>query len=690
MAELLSPDPSNAQKQRVPMASRLQSPTSPFFLGSNDDQLERAQARAARAAAIRRKSIAVNKLPSYGDTDRCLGKQQILELFQNCIRLASENKINQKNTWELTLIDHLTEIIKVEENDMETNFQKASCTLEAGVKIYSLRVDSVHSEAYKVLGGMNRAGQENEQDTGEAANVDGGQEGGHSKKEIERKISPLSTLESSFEALNVKKFDGDRAFCATFIQSFVISNAQLSLKLNLFAFSVAFAVDPLYHQTSAQFDEGGAKGLLMNNLGVYGGCKVLFDSLEVPGKCVSGDNQHDKSNTIDLSFAREHVEQMVLNMRMKEEISPTLRTIVNRFDEDNRRPSDFHYSSQTSAEDAIYNEAEFDGDSIEDCVTWSNDRDDETTMVDEGPDFGDSTFSDYQEENEPYTFQDHDTDDRFEKVDGYLFLSLGLASKQNAWAGPEHWKYRKTKDSEVDHPQENGSTLTTKKKRNQKLVELEIDFTKSLDKEMPDIFAPPKNPKSLLLPVNKAPSNTKLPEDCHYQPENLVKLFLLPNLKCIGRRSRKFSDDSRQQCDGYGQSSFWDDDKANGDQYDDDESSTLVSQPRQVNKIEVQYDKTSKQVDVQALKETLWVHIQESHQVPIQDQEEPVSFRKILGSFPSDSKAAATINDVSPHLCFICLLHLANENGLSIRGHTNMDDLSILLPRSNTRTSGAV
>lgn len=36
-------------------------------------------------------------------------------------------KINQKNTWELNLIDHLCEIIKVEEeNDAETNFQKVS------------------------------------------------------------------------------------------------------------------------------------------------------------------------------------------------------------------------------------------------------------------------------------------------------------------------------------------------------------------------------------------------------------------------------------------------------------------------------------------------------------------------------------------------------------------------------------
>jgi hypothetical protein len=34
-------------------------------------------------------------------------------------------KINQKNTWELGLIDHLHEIIQVgEEDDDETNFQK--------------------------------------------------------------------------------------------------------------------------------------------------------------------------------------------------------------------------------------------------------------------------------------------------------------------------------------------------------------------------------------------------------------------------------------------------------------------------------------------------------------------------------------------------------------------------------------
>lgn len=36
-------------------------------------------------------------------------------------------------------------------------------------------------------------------------------------------------------------------------------------------------------------------------------------------------------------------------------------------------------------------------------------------------------------------------DDRFEKVDGFLFLNLGFTAKHNAWAGPDHWKYRKAK-----------------------------------------------------------------------------------------------------------------------------------------------------------------------------------------------------------------------------------------------------
>ncbi|KAM7270086.1 hypothetical protein ACFE04_029300 [Oxalis oulophora] len=685
MAEALSPN----RKRRLPITSSLiQSPKSPFFIGSNDDNLERKQARAAaKAAAIRRKNLVAPPLV-VEDPELGLGKHQILDLFQNCIKLASENclsngmcyilriasiplaKINQKNTWELNLIDHLCDIIKVEEeNDVETNFQKASCTLEAGVKIYSLRVDSVHSEAYKVLGGINRVGLEDEQElTMGDGNVDGEQEEGQSKKETDRKISPLSTLEASLESLNVKKFD------------------------------VAFSVDPLYHQTSKQFDEGGAKGLLLNNLGVYGGCRVLFDSSEIPGREMSNANEHNTSEKIDLSFAREYFDQMELSMQMKNEISPTLVYIVNQFDENNRRPSGTFSNGQQSEDhvDNIYDN-EVDGDTFGNCGNDDFDNDDEPSFVEDDFHGAQQTSPSYHEETEQFPSDNLDNDDRFDNVDEILLLSLGLSSKKNAWAGPDHWKYQKAKGSEDILVSEEGEQIVAKKPRHKKKIEADIDFSKALDIEVADIFAPPKNPKTLLLPANRAP-NTKLPEDCHYQPEDLVKLFLLPNVMCLGKRRRKPSDELRQQYNDSEQFQSWGDDNGFDGQYGDDndhsdveDSNTLVSQPRQVNKIEVQYDKTSKQVDVQALKETLWGHIQESPHVSTQiltsfpplsqhKVEEAISFKEMLATFPSDCQAAPTIKDISPHLCFICLLHLANEHGLSIHGCTNLDDLSICLP----------
>ncbi|PHU12170.1 Condensin complex subunit 2 [Capsicum chinense] len=489
MAEALSPN------------SRLKGPFSPmkFVLGSNDDKLERAQARAARAAVIRRKPLAAAAPPPSADP--CLDKQQILELFQNCIKLASENKINQKNTWELGLIDHLCEIVKVEqENDSETNFQKASCTLEAGVKIYSMRVDSVHSEAYKVLGGINRVGNANEPDpVVEDANAENGQEEGHTRKEQERKLSPLSTLESSFDSLNVKKFDA------------------------------AFAVDPLYHQTSAQFDEGGAKGLLLNNLGIYGNCRVLFDSFEIPGKSVPEAIQQDRTDSIDISFTKDCIEEMVLNMPKKDEISPSLRHIICQFSGEKPVPAETDFSGQTPPEQTSESFGlDVDDDAFDNCGAWPMDHDDGISLSEQGSHDVDRISSNQQEDSEPFTFPDADDDDRSERVDDYLFLSLGFSSKHNFWAGPDHWKYRKVKVSE-EPSNEDGLPVKSKKTKSKK-TEPEIDFTKALDTDLSHVLAPPKNPKLLLLPANRTPCNRLLPEDCHYQPENLVKLFLRPNI----------------------------------------------------------------------------------------------------------------------------------------------------------------
>ncbi|GKV37963.1 hypothetical protein SLEP1_g45923 [Rubroshorea leprosula] len=228
-------------------------------------------------------------------------------------------------------------------------------------------------------------------------------------------ISPLSTLECLFEALSAKKFE------------------------------VAFLADPLYQQTSAQSDEGGAKGLPLNNLGVYQGGRVLLDSFEVSGKCKSCSVQNNSLDRIDISFAEaveislftECVENMVMNMQTKNAISPTLRDIVFHLSKDNERlEQTFH----------------------ENCLHASYE-------------------ANLQEE--------------FEDVASVLCQGFLL---WNTWASPDHWKYWKFKESRL--------ASAAKRPKNKNMMHVDIDFMKSLDNEMPDIFSPPKNPKSLMLPAN--------------------------------------------------------------------------------------------------------------------------------------------------------------------------------------------
>ena len=57
---------------------------------------------------------------------------------------------------------------------------------------------------------------------------------------------------------------------ATLVKSYT----QLQVK----KLDLDFAVDPLFRKTRAEFDEGGATGLLLNHLGVDSKMRVVFDS----------------------------------------------------------------------------------------------------------------------------------------------------------------------------------------------------------------------------------------------------------------------------------------------------------------------------------------------------------------------------------------------------------------------------
>ena len=81
-------------------------------------------------------------------------------------------------------------------------------------------------------------------------------------------------------------------------------------------------------------------------------------------------------------------------------------------------------------------------------------------------------------------------------------------------------------------------------------------------------------------------------------------------------------------------------------------------------------------MDVKKLKEALWVSLDKDS-----DSEKLVDgnhdFQGLLDTMGDSLEAAGKKEDVSLHLCFICLLHLANENTLKIEDCPTMDRLTI-------------
>jgi condensin complex subunit 2 len=77
----------------------------------------------------------------------------ILANFEEWMKMATDNKINATNSWNFALIDYFYDMSLLKEGD-GVNFQKASCTLDGCVKIYTSRVDSVATETGKLLSGL--------------------------------------------------------------------------------------------------------------------------------------------------------------------------------------------------------------------------------------------------------------------------------------------------------------------------------------------------------------------------------------------------------------------------------------------------------------------------------------------------------------------------------------------------------
>ncbi len=187
-------------------------------------------------------------------------KGTLQEMYQQAIRMNAENKINTTNSWNFHIIDQMDTLLSLNNNDNDSsnrrnsqapnqtmdginagpakprsettstrvNFTKASCTLDASVKIYSYRVDDVHLTSYKVLANLNRTqNSKSDKSTSHHSNGDDNDDDEARKEKSQRKESNKASSGSTLETnMGMLTFDLDRSFNFTTLTFLIVVQFQ--------------------------------------------------------------------------------------------------------------------------------------------------------------------------------------------------------------------------------------------------------------------------------------------------------------------------------------------------------------------------------------------------------------------------------------------------------------------------------
>ncbi|KAL6779024.1 hypothetical protein ACKKBF_B19105 [Auxenochlorella protothecoides x Auxenochlorella symbiontica] len=633
---------------------------------------------------------------SAGDLRNMLGQ---------CLKLASENKITAKNTWGLPLIEHLDDLIKAEPDS--TNFQRASVTLDAGVKIYGTRVDSVHTETFKILGGLGRAAAPEEALEDGAQGEEGVGEGATSRRRKVLALDQNATLESSLDALNLKQFD------------------------------LAFDVDPLFQQTSAQFDEGGAQGLLLNTFGVFRGCEVMFDSSEVPEQALApldpGPPQQLDLSGLEpaLTAWRDELARLGPSL-LAAPLCPSLARIQELAGEPAAPVPQAAAEAEALVASALQPEASGDAQgpqpaasaascagATDDAMAYHDDADTQGVYDghDDGDHGGDGGGYDSDSAASEAGAVHVDPEPGHTGGEGLAPEALhwllhgggpgaeggpvpsGLPSgTSKGWAGAAHWRFRPGAGAAAENAAGGGGEVDRGPRKERRAASgrsKPLDFVSLMAAGPAPTFA-------MLAAEKKVPARRSakkadaqrllLPEDYHCKAEMMFHYALRPRTLLLSGLGAGLGQGGEEEPglqewadlgqggaeddnddDGHGDFGGWEPAGADAD----GATLELVQAARQVEKVDIQYARAAKHVDVRALKELMWGGLQRQlaagHGA---SPDRPAQLQALLSEVPQES-AAGPAADISVHLCFICVLHLANEHGLAIRGVPTLDRLMV-------------
>jgi condensin complex subunit 2 len=401
--------------------------------------------------------------------------------------------------------------------------------------------------------------------------------GERSKREYVRNGQALSP------GFDTNRFTQQRSSEATLAPSF----ASLQLK----KLELEFAVDPLFKKASADFDEGGAKGLLLNHLMIDGQGRIVFDSSDDADDAAAAGRIKPRRREDVTEEDEEMLEDIEEDVTMtgqepepeEEDVEIDIGSLGAKFfpdlgilDSQDVCPSlkTFDLGDPSGSLDIPFLRAQED---------WTQSKDEETEdgrasgdksgmfIDDDNPlgfddmtamggfDVPDVAFGEGGEawareaaldpQMRPYNAETEDgmgaDNSGFDDENGdYLvrmahgkgsdkthedILSYFDQALQKNWAGPEHWRIRKIKDANKTEP-----TRQRKEKE-----PFEIDFASPLDVKLGEqIYTQASSNSAISMPKKDWKSKTRnlLPDDKHFNSKQLLSLFLKPKARLSSRR----------------------------------------------------------------------------------------------------------------------------------------------------------
>ncbi|XP_008057218.2 condensin complex subunit 2 [Carlito syrichta] len=698
----------------LPRKASLSTPGTPVLkdFPQNDDEKERLQRRRSRVfdlqfstdsscllASPSSRSVDVSStIPKFTNT-------QITEHYSTCIKLSTENKITTKNAFGLHLIDFMSEILKQKDTE-PTNFKVAAGTLDASTKIYAVRVDAVHADVYRVLGGLGKDAPSSEEVEDHGADGSATETGTTKKAPKPKKKHSYKTIEQNINNLNVSEADRK---CE---------------------------IDPMFQKTAASFDECSTAGVFLSTLHCHDyRSELLFPS---DAQTLSAG---DPLEMPDLGW----VEMTDLKVPLQQcaedrQICPSLAGFqFTKWDSETHNESVSALVDKFKKNDQVFDiNAEVEENDCGDFLSGPLEDDfDANDEADHAVAGDHEELGSWKEPSQVQSCQE----EMISLGDGDIRTMCPLLSMKpgeysyfsprtmSMWAGPDHWRFRPRRKQDAPSQSEN-------KKKNIK-KDFEIDFEDDIDF---DVYFKKTKAATILTKSTLENQNwraTTLPTDFHYDVDTLVQLHLKP-----GTRLHKMVQGQEAKTEHYEEIEDYDYNNPNDtsnfcpglqaadsdyEELDDlfvgpggnfdltsnpcHQSPTtqqngdtpnvqgldittygelnLVAEPQKVNKIEIQYAKTAKKMDMKKLKQSMWNLLTEfSRKEAEANQSDPgkegapmeVTDKKMLSGLTKNlqkSLPPIMAKNLSIPLAFACLLHLANEKNLKLEGTEDLSDVLV-------------